>query len=78
MDHGHCIDLGNAFENPLMQLLQRLYADMFEKGARHFSKQRLGEVQPGAVRRSQDVLESVRTRGKVSPRLFGNMRGVIV
>jgi hypothetical protein len=78
MDHRHFFDLIDAFENPLVQFLQRLHADMFKEGVRHLSKQCLGEIQPGAVRRSQHVLEAVGTRGKVSPRLLGNMRGVIV
>ncbi len=46
---------------------------MLEKGARHLSKERLDDVQPGAVRRSQYVLEAIGTRCQKGSRLFGNV-----
>lgn len=46
---------------------------MSEEGAGHLSEERLDDVQPGAVRRSQYVLEAVGTRGQEGARLFGSV-----
>ena len=47
--------------------------DLFEEGACHLSKERLDDVQPGAVRRGQYVLEAIGTRCQKGSRLFGNV-----
>src|ERR1700692_4573833 len=51
---------------------------MFEEGACHLSKERLDDVEPGAVCRSQYVLEAVGKRCQKRSRLLGGMRGVII
>ena len=73
MDYGRLIHLVDAFENALAKFLSRGNLDLFEEGACHLSKERLDDVQPGAVRRGQYVLEAVGTRCQKGSRLFGNV-----
>jgi len=49
-----------------------------EQGLGHLPKERLDQVQPGAVRGGEDEFEPVRHRGQIGSRLPGKMGGVII
>ncbi len=51
---------------------------MPQKSACYFAKERLNDVEPRAMRGRQDVLKAVGMRGRKCPRLFGEMRGMII
>src|ERR1035438_7373550 len=78
MDDGSGIDFGDALEYPGFEFLEGLYPDMPQKASSHLAEKRLDDVEPRAMRGCQDVLKTVGARGEKSPRLFGNVRGMIV
>jgi len=47
-------------EDSGFQFIEGLDPDMAQKGSRHLAEQSLDDVQPGAVFRREDVLETVR------------------
>jgi hypothetical protein len=71
------IDLGDSEDDSLTQFFRRFYSDVAEEGSGHLAEERLGEIQPGAMHRSQNILETVRSCRQPRAGFLGKMRGVL-
>ena len=71
MDDRHLIDLVDPFQDALTEFVLGLHADLFEEGTRHLAKERLDDVEPGAVHGGEYVFEAVRPCGQKGLRLLG-------
>src|SRR6266567_9095614 len=72
------IDFCNALQNSAAKFFPGIHADMLKKRAGHLSKERLDDVEPRPMLRRQHILEPVGSGCQESPRLFRDMRGMIV
>ena len=59
------IDLGDSLEDALTKFFCGFHADVTEEGPGHLAKERFGEIQPGPMHGSQDILESIRPSRQV-------------
>ena len=78
MDHGSGVDFRDSQQDALAEFLPRLHADVPKKGAGHFAKEGLHDVEPRSMLRCQHILETVGAASKEGSGLFGDMRRMIV
>uniref|UniRef100_E6PJU9 Uncharacterized protein n=1 Tax=mine drainage metagenome TaxID=410659 RepID=E6PJU9_9ZZZZ len=72
------IHLVDAFEDALLEFIQRGYANVPQEAARHLGERGLDQVEPGTVFGRMHVFEAAWTACQVRHRLLGDMRAVVV
>ncbi len=78
MNDGIGIDFCNALQNSVAKFFPGFHADMPKKRACHLSEESLDDVEPRSMSRRQHILEAVGSGCQERPRLFRDMRGMIV
>ena len=59
MDDRYLVDLSDSQQNAFLQFVSGLHTNSPEERASHLAKQGFHDVQPGAMRGSQHVFESI-------------------
>src|SRR3984893_10913234 len=78
MNHGCGVDFRDSHPDALAEFIPGSHADMPKKGARHFAKESLDNIEPRSMLRCQHILETVGSGSQVGSSLFGNMRRMVV
>ena len=73
VDHRRGIDFGDPFQDSGFEFVQRLHSYVAQKCACHFAKQRLHDIEPGAVLGGQNVLETIGVLGQKRICFLGNV-----
>jgi hypothetical protein len=78
MNHGCSVDFRDSQQDALAEFIPGSHPDMPKKGARHFAKEGLHNIEPRSVLWCQHVLETIGSGSQVGLSLFGNMRRMVV
>jgi len=78
MDDRYLVDLSDSQQNAFLQFVSGLHTNSPEERASHLAKQGFHDVQPGAMRGSQHVFESIGASRQKGSGLIRDMGGMVV